>query len=184
MTDTETIDLTKLDGQNYSLWKFGVELVLYAKDLIDYVNGTSTEPNKTDKPAEWKIWKKNCSQASVILLGLVDKSLHASLINCDSPKAIWDKLESLYGAKNENAKVDAWTQFLKFRIKDGEPIAIQSKHFVNILKKLEDAGERPSEPAIVAKISDSLPSKFSNFRIAWKSTPENDRRWEIIKINS
>ncbi|CAD6236676.1 GSCOCG00008232001-RA-CDS, partial [Cotesia congregata] len=96
MAEKDTVNLIKLDGTNYQMWKFGITFLLDSKDLSDFVDGTVEEPDKVTKLADWKMWRKNRSQAAVILLSSVDQALHPNLINCSSPQGIWDKLKALY----------------------------------------------------------------------------------------
>ncbi|XP_076384453.1 uncharacterized protein LOC143263180 [Megalopta genalis] len=95
MANKDSIDLIKLDGTNYPMWKFGISFPLEAKDLSGFVNGTEAEPNRTGVD-DWKRWKKSQAQAAVILLGSVDKRLHPNFINCADLKQIWTKLKDLY----------------------------------------------------------------------------------------
>ncbi|XP_076383615.1 uncharacterized protein LOC143260915 [Megalopta genalis] len=155
MADKETLDLTKLDGSNYPMWKFGMMFLLEARELIGFVEGTQQEPDKGIKTAEWKKWMKNSSQAAVILLSTVDRSLHPNLINCSTPKVIWEKLKGLYGDATEDAKQSAWERFYTFKINGGEPIARQIEELENIRKKWEDTDDKPSETAVVTKLLNS-----------------------------
>ena len=84
----ETLDLTKLDGNNFPLWRFEITLTIESKELTGYLDGTAQKPNKTDKPVEWQTWKKKSSQTSVLLLSLVAKNLCQHLINCPTPSQI------------------------------------------------------------------------------------------------
>ena len=176
MANKEILDLTKLDGSNYSMWKFGVTFLLQAKELTGFVDGTEVEPNKATALNDWKAWMKKSSQAAVILLCSVEKNLHPNLINCSKPDEIWNKLKNLYGDTSVDAKQNAWEQFYAFRINEGESIAIQVEKLEAICKKLDDAGEKPSETAFISKPLNSLPSNFSLFRIAWGCTPEAERK--------
>ena len=178
--ERDSADLTKLDGSNYSLWTFGVSIILEAKDLIEFIDGTKVEPDKEKKFSEWQKWKKASSQAKMIILSLVEKSLHSNLMNCTTAQQMWDKLRDLYGECTEDATQNAWEQFYTFRITDGESLAIQIEKFECICKKLADVNESPSEAAVVSKLLSSLPTKFSPFRMAWECTPKADRKKENL----
>ena len=93
--ERDSADLTKLDRSNYSLWTFGVSIILVAKDLIEFIDGTKVEPDKEKKLSEWQKWKKASSQAKMIILSLVEKSLHSYLMNCTTAQQMWDKLRDL-----------------------------------------------------------------------------------------
>ena len=85
VNDKDIFEITKLDETNYSLWEYGVSFILEAKELTGYEDGTEKEPEKKNKPDECKVWKKKSSQAAVILLSSIEKSLHQHLINCRTP---------------------------------------------------------------------------------------------------
>lgn len=176
MADKEILELTKLDGTNYSMWKFGITFLLQAKELTSFVNGTETEPDRATKADDWKTYMKKSSQAAVILLSSVEKNLHPNLINCSRPQQIWEKLQILYGDSNIDAKQNAWEHFYAFRMNEGESVAVQIERLESICRKLEDAGEKVSEAAVISKLLSSLPSRFSVFRIAWDCTPEAERK--------
>lgn len=142
MAERDVADLTKLDGTNYSMWKFGVVFALKAKDLYGFIDDTEKKPDAA-KAAECKAWEKQSSQAAMILLSSVEKSLHCNLINCSSPAEMWKKLQDLYGDTSVDAKQTAWEQFYAFRINESESIAVQMKKLESICKKLDDASEKP-----------------------------------------
>lgn len=63
MENKENLDLPKLDGSNYQLWKFGVTFALQSKGLTRYIENTEQEPNKVNELDKWKKWEKATSQA-------------------------------------------------------------------------------------------------------------------------
>ena len=166
MADKDSVDLIKFDGTNYSMWKFGIMFALEAKELISYVDGTKKEPDKAVKPADWQKWKKISSQAAVLLLNFIEKKLHPSLINCQTPDEMWSKISSLYGESSEDAKQNAWEQYYNFRIVDGQAVAPQIEKLESFVKKLEDTGEKLTDAGIMTRLLHSLPSRFSPFRMA------------------
>lgn len=180
MESKENLDLPKLDGNNYQLWKFGVTFALKAKGLTCYIDDTEPEPNKETELEKWKKWDKAISQAAVILIGSVEKSMFPYLINCSTPKQIWDKLAALYADSSEDTKHNAWQQYYDFHIKEGESVALQIEQFENICRKLADANEKLSDASIETKLLSSLPQKFSTFRMAWECTPKAERKKDAL----
>ncbi|KAK2575435.1 hypothetical protein KPH14_000892 [Odynerus spinipes] len=172
MAEKEAFSLTKLNGQNFSLWKYGVSFLFEAQGLMECLDGTD------DLPADGAEdqWRKRQSKAAVILLSSVDQSLHINLVNCTTPKMIWEKLHALYSDATENAKQDSWQKFYEFKITDSERISTQIEKFEFICKKVYDADERISDTAIMTKLLNSLPSRFSAFKMAWECTAKEDRK--------
>ncbi|CAK9829726.1 Retrovirus-related Pol polyprotein from transposon TNT 1-94 [Anthophora retusa] len=176
MADKERFNLTKLDGGNFALWKYGVSFLIEAQELMGCIDGTDMEPDKGRMAREWKEWKRRQSKAAVILLSSVDQALHVNLVNCTTPEEIWKKLHALYGDTSADAKQRCWQQFYEFRIKSGEPIATQIEKFETICKRLSDAGEETSDVAVMSKLLSSLPSRFSAFTMAWECTAKEERK--------
>ena len=55
MADKES-NFVKLNETNYTIWKFGVNIVQGSAGLSDHVNGTEAEPDKATELEEWKKW--------------------------------------------------------------------------------------------------------------------------------
>ncbi|KAG7188240.1 hypothetical protein KM043_016103 [Ampulex compressa] len=175
MADKDVFSLTRLDGKNFALWKYGVSFLFEAQDLMGCLDGIYSEPNKTTALVDWQKWKKSQAKTAVILLSSMDQSLHANLVNCATPEEMWRKLHALYGDTSEDSKQRCWHQFYEFRVKDGEPIATQIERFETLCKRLCDAKEKLSDAAIMSKLLSSFPSRFSTFTMAWECTAQNER---------
>lgn len=50
MKNKGNLDLPKLDGNNYQLWKSRVPLALRAEGLMCYLDDTEAEPNNETEP--------------------------------------------------------------------------------------------------------------------------------------
>ncbi|XP_029054776.2 uncharacterized protein LOC114882063 [Osmia bicornis bicornis] len=172
MSDKEVgMEIVKLDGTNYSTWKFEVVLALEAKDLLGLVDGTIVKPDET----ELKAYDKKSAQVKMLILNTVAKNLCRNLYNCSTAKEMWDKLKDLYENASEDAAQSAWEQFYNFRISEEEPVANQLEILESICRRLQDAGEKPSDKAVMTKLLRSLPMKFSIFRHAWECTPSAEK---------
>nr|CAD7204005.1 unnamed protein product [Timema douglasi] len=80
---------------------------------------------------------------------------------------------------SEDAKQDCWKQFYNFRIKNGVPVATELETFETICKKLDDAGEKPPDSAVMSKLLSSLPSRFLAFTMAWDCTAKMSEKRRI-----
>ena len=179
MADKE-VNFVKLNGTNYTLWKFGVKISLGSADLMGYLNGTEDEPDESTKLADWKKWNTSSLKAMSIIVGSVEMRLHPYLINCTTPKEVWDKLQQRFGHASEDAKQSAWHQFYDFRIRDGENVSQRLEDFECIYRKLIDSGDKPSDSAVQSKLLKSLPPRFSPFLMAWESTPKTERKKDTL----
>ncbi|CAK9821231.1 Retrovirus-related Pol polyprotein from transposon TNT 1-94 [Anthophora plagiata] len=175
MSDKEFgMEIVKLDGTNYSTWKFEVVIALEAKDLFGFVDGTTVKPDE-DKTTELKAYGQKSAQVKIIILSTIAQNLRRNLYNCSTAKEMWDKLKDLYGEASEDAAQTAWEQFYNFRISETEPIADQLEILESICRRLQDTGEGPSDKAVMTKLLRSLPAKFSIFRHTWECTPVTEK---------
>lgn len=81
------------NGQNFHLWKFQLRAILLGQDLMGIVDGSVPKPTDTAAQAAW-VRKDN--QCISLLCKAVDESILEILMNCDTSKAIWDKLKLLH----------------------------------------------------------------------------------------
>nr|CAD7394107.1 unnamed protein product [Timema cristinae] len=95
-------------------------------------------------------------------------------------KEIWDGLHSFYGDTSEDPKQDFWQQFYDFWIKNGVPVVTQLEKFEIICKKLDVAGEKPPDLAVMSKLLSSLPSRFSAFTMTWECTAKDEQKKENL----
>ncbi|KAH1021617.1 hypothetical protein HUJ04_011113 [Dendroctonus ponderosae] len=162
--------------------KLEVAYVLKGKNLYDFIDGTSEEPNREKKAAEWTKWKTLSSQTATILLSSAEKKLHCYVMNCRTPKTIWDKLKELYGTSSSDTVDSAFQEFYDFRIKDGQAVAPQIEQFKLICRKLEDAGEKRSDKDMVSRLFNGLPQRFSAFLMAWECTPKSEKTNDVLLV--
>lgn len=175
MSDREIgMDIVKLDGTNYSTWKFEISIALEAKDLLGYVDGTLVKPDD-GRAAELKVHGQRSAQVKMVILSTITQNLRRNLYNCRTAKEMWEKLQDLYGDASEDAVQTAWEQFYNFRISEEETIAAQLETLEGICRRLQEAGEEPSDKAIMTKLLRSLPAKFSIFRHTWECTPAAEK---------
>lgn len=64
--------VTKFGGKNFSAWKFQLNVVLIAYDLLDVVNGTTAKPEDLTTE-DGKKWVKANAKATYV----ISSSVHA-----------------------------------------------------------------------------------------------------------
>ncbi|XP_058217973.1 uncharacterized protein LOC131328986 [Rhododendron vialii] len=89
----------KLDGKNYSIWRFHFQFFVEGKGLWGYVDGTEAIPNATDvkKTNEWKV---NNAKVVSWILGSVDTNIGLPMRGLRTAKEMWDYLEKVYQQSN------------------------------------------------------------------------------------
>lgn len=82
---------------------------------------------------------------------------------------MWRKLRSIHEQQSESNKLLLMTRFHEYRMATGDSITQHIAKVENMARQLKDLGETVSDVTLMAKILDSLPSKFNALVTAWDS---------------
>jgi hypothetical protein len=76
-SDSEGLRIVdKFNGENFSIWKFKMEMVLSAKELWDIVDGSEDPPSSDADVKDKKAFDKRAKTAfAIIATNLVDKEM-------------------------------------------------------------------------------------------------------------
>ena len=86
----------KFNGDNFSLWKFKMEMILSAKDLWDIVDQSEPPPPSTADEKDKKYYERRFKRAfAVIATNLVDKEM-AHIKACKGPAEAWITLCNIH----------------------------------------------------------------------------------------
>lgn len=119
------------DKSNYHAWKMSLDLTLEKHDAMYYVQGKITKPPSNALPATKKKFKKGEVKAKKIITDSIHKHLVAYISDLGTSKEMYDKLVSMFKARNANQVL-----FLKNKLKDikkGRGEDIQS-YFMRIIE--------------------------------------------------
>ena len=91
MPNTTIIEIEKLNGQNFELWKLKIKYILVdqEKSIVVYPRTTLTSTSKDDYE---KLYNKS---RHIILVCVVD-SVFLNVSDEETLKKLWDKLGNLY----------------------------------------------------------------------------------------
>ena len=100
-SDNETLRVVdKFNGENFSLWKFKMKMVLASKDLWDIVNGSEEAPPSTADAKDIKAFECRVKTAfGMIVTNLVDKEM-AYVNHCKGPTEAWKALCNIHETKS------------------------------------------------------------------------------------
>ena len=173
--ESATVKLTKLKGiENWATWKFQIRLTLKSCQAWGIVDGTLAKPAATEA-TELKTWTVKDDQAQQIIGTTVEDKPLLHIINCDSAKAMWDKLVSVYEQKSETSVHMLLQDWYRYEMSASDDIATHVSRLEDLAHRLEVMGQKIPDQMIVTKILMTLPSSFKHFVSAWESTPADDR---------
>src|SRR3984957_21183713 len=117
-----TID--KLNGNNFSSWKFRMQMILIDRGLWEYVDGSLPAPVlgvDANEAAQAKLveWKKkdNCAMAQIALTVGNTELVHVK--GAKSSREAWLKLCSAFEAKGLASKVFLRRKFFSIQMPEG-----------------------------------------------------------------
>jgi len=179
--DNEIIRITKLKGlENWTTWKFQVCVIPKANGIWDIVNGTSALSEQyAGSSAEVStkaiaLWKKNDNIAQRIIATSVEEQPLLRIINCETSKAMWDKLTSVYEQKSEASVHMLLQQWYSLKKNPSDDIATHVS-ILDLAHRLQVLGEKIPDSMIITKVLMTLPSSYKHFVSAWDSTQSDDR---------
>lgn len=190
--------IDKLVGQqNWSEWKFQARLTMCAGECFDAATGVSKKPEEPtfsssanssaiqtgQNEYQTKLaayMKKEMNAQKVIGLSLAKEPV-MHIMSCDSAKAMWDKLHSIYEQKSKCSIHFLQQKFYNFAKDPNDNLASHFSKLDEIVKQLNDMGEKISDTMLMTKILMTLPMNYSHFHSAWESTSEAERTIENLR---
>jgi hypothetical protein len=183
MDKDEKISVKVFDITRFSLWKYHIEIVFEAKDILGVVKGFEQKPTfpttvtenrplteaEQSKVIEWN--KKNTKGRMLISSSIIQKIL-GKLTRAAIVAAMWKKLQSLHLKKSPESIFTLQARFFDYKMSASDDI---SSHIQNINKMatvLADLGSPISKTMILSKIICSLPPSYNSIVAAWSNIPK------------
>ena len=93
----------KLDGTNYALWSQVVEMYIFGKDNLGYINGDFLEPSSMS--ASFRKWHIDNAIVKGWLINSIDPSLIGNFIRFPMAKQVWDSIAITYFDGSDTSQV-------------------------------------------------------------------------------
>jgi hypothetical protein len=104
ITDTSTALIgIKLDGTNYALWSQVVEMYIFGKDKLGYINGDVHQPPPTDP--SFRKWRMDNAIVKGWLINYMDSALIGNFIRFPTAKLVWDSIATTYFDGSDTSQV-------------------------------------------------------------------------------
>ncbi|KAG5895417.1 hypothetical protein JTB14_029428 [Gonioctena quinquepunctata] len=161
------VQLLKLDGKNWIVWRFQTSVILKGRGLYEFVNGDNPKPTQAEEVSKWL---KENAKAQELLVTRMEQGPLTHLLSCETAKDMWSKLKSIYDKESVVKLHLLQQQFFTMSFGD-ENMSTYISQLEEIKNKLKQAGEELSEKMVLTKILMSLPEKYKHFRSAWESVP-------------
>ncbi|UYV73167.1 K02A2.6-like, partial [Cordylochernes scorpioides] len=168
------VTLDKLDGYNYSLWSFKIEMLLQKEDLWEVV----TENIPDEPKVEWK--KKDSKARAIINLSIADSQI-VHVKNLLTAKATWDTLKNIYERKTLSGKIYLLRKLYSLKLEEDKDMQQHITTMMELVDKLRTIGETLKDSHITAILLCSLPKSYSNLITMLESRPDDELTLEFTK---
>lgn len=153
------IQLAKLNNQNYSNWKFKIELLLIKEKVWNVI--TEDPPTTTaTTTADTKWLEKDQIARAIIGLNIEDNQL-VHVRNEKTAKAAWNKLKSVHESDSVTTFVSIYRQIFTKRMEEGQDLHSHIDELNDLFQRISDMGEQFTDNAKIGTILSTLPPSWN-----------------------
>ena len=156
----EKWSIDKLDGANWSTWKFQMRHLLLAKGLWEYVDGSATLAEGANEQAQANFRQKSQKAFSTIVLAISTSQLYL-VTSCEGPHDAWEALRTNFERDTLANKLFLKKKYFRSQMKDGTPMEKHLKDMKELTDKLAAIGAPISEEDQVVTLLGSLPPSYA-----------------------
>ena len=201
--------IDKLTGDNFSSWKFRLQLVLMDRGLWEIVDGTEVAPTvllggnsgdgalsitdggssgsgkvKVDpiSNTEYLNWKKRDNQALAQIALTICNTELVHIRNAKSSHEAWKKICTVYEAKGLTAKIFLRRKFFNIKYIDSNVGSMQQH--INVISdlahQLDSISAGVSDEDMAMTLLCSLPESYDYLIVALESRNSNDLTFDFV----
>lgn len=176
MGEPMRIAISKLNGGNYQVWKFKMELLLIKEELWDQVK--TTVPTEA---AAASAWKKKDDKARATICLLVEDSQLMHIRKATTAKEAWDSLKEYHEKSTLTSKVYLLRQICNLKLSETGNMEQHIATMQELVDKLTALGEEIKDHFFVAILLSSLPETYGTLITALESRPEAELTLDFVK---
>ncbi|GBN42341.1 Retrovirus-related Pol polyprotein from transposon TNT 1-94 [Araneus ventricosus] len=157
--------IVKLNANNYSVWKFKMEMILIKEDLFHLI-----EDDTPSQPDE-KYIKKDRQARAIINLCIEDSQIiHIKYET--TAKATWNKLKTIHERSNLSSKLFLLRKLYATKMSEDGNMNEHIAQTLELIDKLKTVGEEIKDDHIAALLLVSVPKSYDTLITALEARPE------------
>lgn len=176
MSEVARYTVTKLNNENYQVWKYKLKLLLLKEGLWDQVS--SVAPTEAIAAAAWKT--KDDKARATIGLNVGDSQL-IHIRKARTAKEVWDSLKNYHEKSTLTSKVYLLRQICNLKLAETGNMEEHINAMLDLVSKLTALGEELVDHLIVAMLLSSLPESNGTLITAFESRSEAELTLELVK---
>jgi hypothetical protein len=165
----EKWSIDKLDGGNWSTWKFQMKHLLLAKGLWGVVDGSEELAESASQETAAQFRSKSQRAFSTIVLAIKSAQLYL-VSSCEDPKQAWNALKKHFERDTLANKLFLKKKYFRTEMKEGTSMEQHLKYMKDIADKLAAIGAPISEEDQVVTLLGSLPGSYATLVTALEAT--------------
>lgn len=167
---TDCLRIEKLNGSNYSIWKFKLRMMLMRDELWDVVESSMDSGMEAAQLVQWRR-KDNRALATICLS--VDDSQMVHVKDATSAREAWSKLKDYHEKSSLTSRLFLRKKLMSLRMDRGGDIESHVSKVILLVDQLRACGDAISENEVVTVLLCSLPEEFDSLITALESRESN-----------
>lgn len=159
----------KLNGSNYSIWKFAIKKTLKNKKLEEVVYLPSNDLT------EAQVAEKD-SEAADFLTNSLEQHIIGKILTCEWARQIWDTLKLNFEQDSDSNLETCIINWSNAQQTETETVSDYIARYDEMTSRITCLGETLSENMKRAILVGGLNSKFIGFRRVWNQTSDKSYR--------
>ena len=150
----------KLNGSNFTNWKFKIQTLLEGANAWTIVTG---DEQKTTASTQKEDWEKRENKAKVLLKMSVKDNVNAHIRDCKTSREIWTKMKSLYETQNANRILALKSKLFSMRMDERESATAFVARIKDVKEGLGAIGVAVADEDLVAITMNGMHDDFQTF---------------------
>ena len=176
MADMPKVSITKLNNDNYQIWKYKMELLLIREELWTVINTP-----KPEEAQQAQIWQKKDDKARATLGLFVEDAQIIHVRKKTTAKEVWDSLKNYHEKSTLTSKIYLLRQICELKLSEGGDMEDHIVKMENLVDNLTALGEELKDHLVVAMLLSSLPESYGILITALESRPEKELTLSLMK---
>src|SRR5579875_1494527 len=179
-SDAPRVVVDKFNGENFSLFKFKMEMILDEKDLWDIVEGTEkAPPSGSDEKVIASFKKRERTAFRILCTHLVDAQLQ-HVKSCKGAAEAWKTLRGIHQTKGLANVLFLRRKFFTMKMQESDDLLQHINKVKTLADQLEALDVAVTEGDIVMTLLESLPSSYENLIVAMETKDIKDLTLEYV----
>ena len=156
----KTWSIERLNGENWSTWKFQMKHLLLVKNLWKITQGTEQLSETADNATAADFNSRSQNALSTIVMSISPEQLYL-ITSCESAKDAWDNLKQQFESNTLQNKLLLKKQYFRAEMSESLSLEKHLKAMKELMDKLAAVGSPISEEDQIVTLLGSLPMKYN-----------------------